>query len=376
MSRAASGNYAIVGDANGEQGRRRREERRGPTPLQWLALALLTVFASVVLVGRVKKYVQAAGGVSLQPLPVNIILSQMNLTQQQQQQLFNRAQKKRRWSHMFAMGRTGTSAANFLLRSRRKSMKKHAAKAVTRSVVLVGSQFALGNELLKRVFGELCQRTRLALRCEPVWGGAHDLKSLAGFKGKKKRLVWLESDARKLRKTFRGVRTHASDYRVVHVLWDPMQACSAQWPLTQAPGAANVSLASLCQAMRLGEIPPMFKRAKRDRVRVLQPRLEDLVSRKPSVGPPAWRQLFKFLELPERSGDLTAIATRAIQDLEMRGKVLNRQTPSWVHAAIAANETLYEQLRSLRHELEYATVLEKTGASVLGALGGGRQLDA
>ena len=32
--------------------------------------------------------------------------------------------------------------------------------------------------------------------------------------------VWLEASD--------GVRTHASDYRVVHVLWDPMQACSAQ----------------------------------------------------------------------------------------------------------------------------------------------------
>ena len=142
--------------------------------------------------------------------------------------------------------------------------------------VLIGSHFGLGNELLKRLFGDLvsplrgglsayesppsspqatgcssctysgdtllslvshvsspspcpcfcpplppppppvcspsqCQRSRLALRCEPV-GGAHDLKSLAAARLRKRRLVWLESDAGKLLRTFRGVKAHASDF--------------------------------------------------------------------------------------------------------------------------------------------------------------------
>ena len=68
-----------------------------------------------------------------------------------------------------------------------------------------------------------CQRSRLALRCESTWGGQHDLKSLASFKGRNKRLVWLESDAESLLRTLRNLRAHALDYRLVHVLWDPMQ---------------------------------------------------------------------------------------------------------------------------------------------------------
>ena len=165
------------------------------------------------------------------------------------------------------------------------------------------------------------------------------------------------------------MRTHASDYRLVHILWDPVHACSAQWALTQT--AANLSLASVCQSMHMEEAIPMFKRAKRDRLRVLQPRLEDLVSRKPSVGPPAWRHLFKFLELQERAGDLTAIATRAIAELELRSKVLNKATQGRATALIATNETLYEDLRRLRREVEYTGA----GKPGVGSLLTGRQLD-
>jgi len=165
----------------------------------------------------------------------------------------------KRWQYALTMGRMGTSSS-FVLRTPRRSIKKQAAKAAMRTVVLIGSHFGAGNDLLKHVFGELvreppaqtraprgltrrvcpalpltelplrltysfaqCQRSRLALRCESTWGGQHDLKSLASFKGRNKRLVWLESDAESLLRTLRNLRAHALDYRLVHVLWDPMQ---------------------------------------------------------------------------------------------------------------------------------------------------------
>ena len=45
------------------------------------------------------------------------------------------------------------------------------------------------------VFSDLCKRSRLGLRCETKWGGVHDLKALASYKGRK-RLVWLERGER------------------------------------------------------------------------------------------------------------------------------------------------------------------------------------
>ena len=163
--------------------------------------------------------------------------------------------------------------------------------------------------------GAQCQRPRLSLRCESVWGGPHDLKSLASVKGKKKRIVWLEPDATRLLRTLRGVRSHASDFRLVHLVWDPLQACLAQWPHLQPLGARpgivaaaennmslsmrSLSLSTACDTLRLDAIPPLYKRAKRAgryKTRALQVRLEDLVGR--NRGPPAWRQLFKFLGAP------------------------------------------------------------------------------
>ena len=226
-----------------------------------------------------------------------------------------------------------------------------------------------------------CQRSRLALRCEPVWGGAHDLKSLAAARLRKRRLVWLESDAGKLLRTFRGVKAHASDFRLVHVLWDPLQACGAQWPAASgggggsgggsggggggsggggSGGGGNGSLPSLCDAMQMEtSLPTLYKRAKRHgALRVMQPRLEDLVSRR--SGPAAWRQLFKFLGLTEsKSGDLMQIATDAMAELGLRGKVFNRDAPSWVQPAIVANSTLHTRLRRLRRDLEYSALLRR-----------------
>lgn len=303
--------------------------------LQWVVLFALSLTAGVVLAKRVSHRVSEA----TRAAP----LHDGNST------ALGAPRRRKRAPGYFAMGigRMGTSSS-FVLRSRRRSIKLQVAKAATRRVILIGSHFGLGNELLKRVFGELCQKARLSLRCEAEWGGVHDLKALATTKGKKrKRLVWLENDAVSLRRTLRGLRTHASDFRLVHLVWDPLHACAAQWPLTLSP-AGNVSFSTLCHSLRMEQLSSLYKRAKRDKMHALQLRLEDLVGRKAP-----WRQLFKFLELPEKEHDLSTLGSRAVTELDLRGRVLNSASPGWVGGAVATNATLMLTLRRLRRELDY-----------------------
>ena len=303
--------------------------------LQWVCLALLTGFAGFVLATKVQK-VSAAASLGGAPfLDANAS--------------FAPHRRRRRDQPLLGLGigRTGASSASFVLRSRRRSIKSQAAKAATRSVILVGSHFGLGNELLKRVFNDLCQRPRLALRCEAEWGGVHDLKSLASIKGRKKRrIVWLENNAGALRRTLRGLRTHAYNYRLVHLLWDPVEACVAQWP---ASLQTNMSFGTLCQqGLRMDGLPAFYKRAKRDRAHALQLRLEDLVGAKPP-----WRKLLKFLELPDKAADLSSIGSRAVSDLELRGRVHNSAAPGWVRDSLAGNASLMLSLREMRLALDY-----------------------
>ena len=403
--------YRLVGSADGETPPAPRASR-----LQWVLLFALTMTAGAVLaykVGyRVVMQPSPAGGAVASPAVVS------NSTT-----FSGRPRRSKRWKVPMSMGRMGTSSS-FVLRSRRRAIKNHAAKAATRSVVLIGSHFGLGNELLKRVFGELCQRPRLSLRCEPTWGGAHDLKSLAAVKGKRRRIVWLESDATQLLRTLRGVRAHASDFRFVHLLWDPLEACLAQWrhlppppdEATEPPRralqvASNSSFSAACDGLRLDALPALYKRAthaKRYRGRSVQLRLEELVGRK--SGPTTWRQLFKFLELPDKSSsELVSIGERArprprslfeprtrirtrtptlilplpprphpgmraVADLELRRRVLNRQLPVWVrerwqHEVVDHNASLLASLRRVRRDLEYHRAAPSHSGSVLEALG-------
>jgi hypothetical protein len=68
----------------------------------------------------------------------------------------------------------------------------------------------------------------------------------------------MERDAASLLQTLRGVSKFAYDLRFVHLLWDPREACVAQWPLTL--GSGNVSLPSLCGALRQEARPPYSDR--------------------------------------------------------------------------------------------------------------------
>ena len=150
---------------------------------------------------------------------------------------------------------------------------------------------------------------------------------------------------------------------MVHVLWDPMQACAAQWPQTLAAG--NVSFDTLCRGVRIESLAALYKLAKRHRTRSLQLRLEDVVGAGRQKAP--WRQLFKFLELPEKAADLSAIGTRAVVSLRLHDRVLNSAAPSWVRDAIAANATTLAYLRRLQRDLDYA------GEGASAGQGGGRR---
>ena len=78
-------------------------------------------------------------------------------------------------------------------------------------------------------------------------------------------------------------------------------------------------------------------------------------------------RLFKFLELPQVQGDLTAVGTRAVAELNLRGRVRNSAAPGWVHGEITRNASLHGWLRGLRREMEYA----KVGGKGSGSGGGG-----
>eukprot|EP00965_Chrysotila_dentata_P094029 3107781-Pleurochrysis_carterae.AAC.1 len=107
----------------------------------------------------------------------------------------------------------------------------------------------------------------------------------------------------------------------------------------------------LCPALGMSSLPALYRRAKRDKARTIQPRLEELVSKK--TGPAAWRQLFKFVNLAEKGSDLTTLAMQIVARLELRSVVHNRAAPGWVRAKIEHNATLLAWLRRLQWDLEY-----------------------
>ena len=329
--------------------------------LQWVILFLLTLLAAALLGQKIVRVTETAAAAAAAGSVNGTDLAAMA----------PRRRKRPPGYFAMGMGRMGTSSS-FVLRSRRRSIKNQVAKAATRSVILVGSHFGLGTELLRQVFTELCQRSRLSLRCDHLVG-VHDLKSLASIKGpKKRRIVWLEKDASALRRTLRGLRAHAANFRMVHLLWDPMQACVAQWPLTLSHGG-NVSLETLCtQALRMEPLAAVYKAAKRHRTRSLQLRLEDMVGAHPKA---PWRQLFKFLELQEKTSDaksskadLSGIGSRAVTSMHLRDRVLNTAAPIWAHDALEKNASLMHALRFFQRELDYGADDDgrKLAASVAG----------
>mgnify|MGYP006101348083 FL=1 len=330
------GGYRAVGQEEGVPAQHPRRK----APLQCVAISILIVSGFAILAtspSLARPFMQGQHAIG---------------------QASNSTRGKRRGKRraFLTIGRMGTSSSfvsNFVLRSKPRKIKAQKAKAATKSVVLIGSHFQVGHSLLEGVFRDLCARTRLGLKCEREGAKPkHDLKALSAYKGRK-RLVWMERDAGTLLQTLRGVSKYAYDIRVVHLLWDPREACVAQWPLTLE---ANVSLPSLCQALRMDSLAPLYRRCqKKEKARALQLRLEDLVAKK--SGPQAWRQLFKFLALPEKEHDLSTMAFAAAQQKQLRSRVHNSGAPGWVRETISQNSTLHSSLKKLRRQLEYTAAL-------------------
>ena len=119
--------------------------------LQWCCLGMLTAFASVLLAIRVVK--RAA------PAMVPVVGANGTAMLIAAAPVAPTRRRGKRWQYALTMGRMGTSSS-FVLRTPRRSIKKQAAKAAMRTVVLIGSHFGAGNDLLKHVFGELVRGTR------------------------------------------------------------------------------------------------------------------------------------------------------------------------------------------------------------------------
>ena len=195
------------------------EEVVAPVPrprasrLQWCCLLLLTFAAGVLLSGDVKRN---WGSIKNNYRPSDAAAAVGggggNST------VGPKRRRTKRWIGV-SMGRTGTSPGWFQ-RVNKRSVKK-------RVIILVGSQAPVGGRLAEAVFADLCAKPRLGLKCDGL-NGPHDAKALgAAAKGRgKKRLVWLERDAARLRATWRRIRARGGlQVRVVHLLLDPMAAC-------------------------------------------------------------------------------------------------------------------------------------------------------
>ena len=113
--------------------------------LQWCCLGMLTAFASVLLAIRIVKRA-APALVTPGANGTAMLLAAAPAAPTRR--------RGKRWQYALTMGRMGTSSS-FVLRTPRRSIKKQAAKAAMRTVVLIGSHFGAGNDLLKHVFGEL-----------------------------------------------------------------------------------------------------------------------------------------------------------------------------------------------------------------------------
>ena len=113
-----------------------------PSQSRWAyALQSVLLFVLVATGGSI-----LAGGVSRrldQQARPSALLDVQNATLPQGSRRGKRAKR----FQALALGRMGTSSS-FILRSHRQK-RRHAAKAASKSVLLVGSHFELGNELLQ-----------------------------------------------------------------------------------------------------------------------------------------------------------------------------------------------------------------------------------
>mmetsp|Transcript_378 Transcript_378/g.1222 ORF Transcript_378/g.1222 Transcript_378/m.1222 type:complete len:218 (-) Transcript_378:303-956(-) len=213
-------------------------------------------------------------------------------------------------------------------------------------------------QVLRRVFGALCARPRLALSCE---GRSPDSDRARKLRRAGISTVRFERGAARLRAALRAASTvpepragtaasaRAAPTRVVVLLWDPLESCVAEWRRAQS----NASLLQRCIELDLEAVGPLLRSVAKWRDRGLVLRLSD-ISGSEGIALAKWRQMFHFLGLHEKGVHLASIASSAARnDREgaLKSKVRNTNAPAWAREVIRANATLSTALRRLRREL-------------------------
>lgn len=232
-------------------------------------------------------------------------------------------------------------------RDRRRS--KASSRPQSRGIIVVGSHSALGMQVLRRVFGALCARPRLALWCEGRTADPDRARKLrrAGIA-----TVRFERGSGRLRAALRPPPGRATPARVVALLWDPFEACVAEWRRAES----NASLVARCADLDAEAIGPLLRAIEKKRERAMVLRMADIAGSE-SIALAKWRGMLHLLGLHEKGVHLASIAASAARndrDGSLKSKVRNAHAPAWAREAIRANTTLSAALRRLRRELASA----------------------
>ena len=78
--------------------------------------------------------------------------------------------------------------------------------------------------------------------------------------------------------------------------------------------------------------------------------LRDLVKKK-AVALSVWRQVFRFLQLNEKTSELSAIASRVVDQRNFRLRVRATDAPAWAREQLSRNASYAASLASLANDL-------------------------
>jgi hypothetical protein len=243
------------------------------------------------------------------------------------------------------------SLAGSLMADRRRERRRRKAPArpQAHSNIVVGSHSALGMQVLRRVFGALCARPRLALWCEKR---ASDPDRARKNRRSGLATVRFERGAGRLRAALRLPAGRGTPPVLVALLWDPLEACVAEWRRAES----NISLAARCADLDAEAIGPLLRAVEKRRDRAMVLRMSD-ISGSEAIALAKWRGMLHLLGLHEKGVHLASIAASAARnDREgsLKSRVRNARAPVWAREAIRANATLSATLRRLRRELASA----------------------
>ena len=95
---------------------------------------------------------------------------------------------------------------------------------------------------------------------------------------------------------------------------------------------------------------PLYRHARHEQKRLAVVKLRDLVKKK-AVAMSVWRQVFRFLQLNEKTSELSAIASRVVDQRNFRLRVRATDAPAWAHEQLSRNASYAASLSSLANDL-------------------------